>query len=214
MAARRSPFLKALAALRDALRECKAPAAVIGGVAIIARGVARHTADIDATVLAAAVENRRLLACFTGHGFVARIPKPLEFARENQILLLRHGPTGVDLDLSLAWLPFEADAIANAEPIDYAGVTLPCARAEDLLIYKLIAHRNRDLDDVERLLLLHRKAIDMARVRRVLGQLAEALEGPDRLQTLARLSAASLKGRSGSARADTSTGRSRGERSR
>jgi hypothetical protein len=209
MAARRSPFLKALAALHDALRECKAPAAVIGGVAIIARGVARHTADIDATVLAAAVENRGLLACFAGHGFVARIPKPLEFARANQIVLLRHRITGVDLDLSLAWLPFEAEAIANAEPIEYAGVTLPCARAEDLLIYKLIAHRNRDLDDAERLLLLHRKAIDMARVRRVLGQLAEALEGPDRLMTLAQLA-----GRTGSGGAGRDRARSRGGRSR
>ena len=186
MAANRSPFLRALRALRDAFRECKAPAAVIGGVAIIARGIARHTADIDATVLAS-VGNRQLLACFAAHGFVARIPKPLAFARQNQILLLRHRSTGVDLDLSLAWLPFEREAIAHAEPISYAGVTLPFARPEDLLIYKLIAHRNRDLDDAERLLLLHRKSIDLARVRLVLGQFAEALDGPDRLRTLATL---------------------------
>src|SRR5512138_642155 len=123
--ARRTPFLSALASLRDALRECSAPAAVIGGVAIIARGVARHTADIDATVSASALDLQGLLACFARNDFVPRIPAPLEFARANQILLLRHQPTGTDLDLSLAWLPFEEEAIANAERLDYAGVTLP-----------------------------------------------------------------------------------------
>jgi len=184
---RKSPLLKALAALRDAFRDCESPAAVIGGLAIIARGVARHTADIDATILAGSLDIRGLLAGFARHGFLARIPAPLEFARRNQILLLQHQATGVDLDLSLAWLPFEAEAIANAEIVDYAGVKLPFAQPEDLLIYKLIAHRSRDLDDAERLLLFHRGRIDLARVRRTLAMFAEALDGPDRLQTLATL---------------------------
>ncbi len=43
-------FLEALQALTDALGELPAPAMVIGGVAVIARGVPRSTVDIDATV--------------------------------------------------------------------------------------------------------------------------------------------------------------------
>jgi hypothetical protein len=127
---RRSPFLRALAALRDAFRDCKAPAAVIGGVAVIARGVARHTADIDATVWAPTLDLHRLAACFARRGFVARVPAALEFARVNQILVLRHRPTGTDLDLSLACLPFEREAISRAERLVYAGVKLPFARPE------------------------------------------------------------------------------------
>ena len=76
------------------------------------------------------------------------------FARERQILLLRHEPSGVDLDVSLAWLPFEVEAIRRSEPREFAGVTVPIPRADDLVIYKLVAGRPRDHEDVERLLLL------------------------------------------------------------
>ncbi len=151
---------------------------------MIARGVARYTADIDATVSGGASDLPALVKCFRGHGFVTRIAGALKFASEHQVLLLRHEDSRVDLDLSLAWLTFEEEAIAAAESVDYAGVNVRVVRAEDLIIYKLIAHRPRDLDDAERLLLLHRSRIDLGRVRDVLGMLAEALEGPDRLATL------------------------------
>ena len=57
------------------------------------------------------------------------------------------------------------------------------------MIYKLIANRPRDLPDVESLLLLHRERIDLSRVRRVLRQLAEHLDGKDRLAVLNELMA-------------------------
>ncbi|MCH8808020.1 MAG: hypothetical protein IH986_18290 [Planctomycetes bacterium] len=51
MTARGEPgFLEALQALTDALGELPAPAMVIGGVAVIARGIPCSTVDIDATV--------------------------------------------------------------------------------------------------------------------------------------------------------------------
>jgi len=82
---------------------------------------------------------------------------------------------------------FEEEAITKAERINYAGVKLPFARPEDLLIYKLIAHRRRDIDDAERLFVLHGDSIDLARVRAVLRAFSAALDGPDRLRTLSSL---------------------------
>ncbi len=177
-------FLSALRAVRAALEDVEAPSAFIGGVAVIARGVPRYTADIDATVLAANLDLDDLVRVLRLRRLHPRIERALEFARAHQVLLLRHGPTGVDLDLSLAWLDFEAEAIRRARPVDYAGVVINAAGAEDLIVYKIIAHRPQDLEDAERLLILHGSKVDVTRVRRILLGLAEALEGPDRVQTL------------------------------
>jgi hypothetical protein len=48
----RPGFLDAVRALGSALNETRLPWQVIGGVAVIARGVARFTADVDATLWA------------------------------------------------------------------------------------------------------------------------------------------------------------------
>lgn len=48
-------LLEALKAVVEALREIKAPGMVIGGIAVIARGVPRQTVDVDATLWGAEV---------------------------------------------------------------------------------------------------------------------------------------------------------------
>jgi hypothetical protein len=64
---------------------------------------------------------------------------------------------------------------------------LPFVQPEDLLIYKLVAARPRDLDDAERLLLLHGTTIDLARVTRLVDAFCEVLEDESRQQQLADL---------------------------
>ena len=153
--ARPPEFLDALRALCDGLRALNVPWMIIGGVAVIAHGVPRYTADVDATVTAPQEPLERIFDVFAHHRIVPRIAGAVAFARDRQVILLRHEPSGVDLDVSLAWLPFELDAIERSEVIDYAGVPIRVARPDDLVIYKLVAARPRDLDDAERLLLLH-----------------------------------------------------------
>lgn len=97
------------------------------------------------------------------------------------MLLLSHEPSGVPLDLILGWLPFERDAMSRATPIDLAGVTLPVATAEDLVVFKAVAWRDRDRGDIERLVVLHGGQIDFARVRATLARFYDALEEPERL---------------------------------
>ena len=93
----------------------------------------------------------------------------------------------MDLDVSLAWLPFELDAIGRSEVIDYAGVAIRVPRPDDLVIYKLVAARPRDLDDVERLLLLHGASLDLPRIVATVREFADVLEDPGRVDALERL---------------------------
>jgi Nucleotidyl transferase of unknown function (DUF2204) len=180
-------FADALRALTSSLEELGSPSAIIGGVAVIANGVPRSTVDIDATVSAQAVEPERLAAALARHDIVPRIDGAVEFARTRHVFLAEHRPSGVPVDVSLAWLPFEEEAIAAAEPRDFAGVRTRVARPEDLVIYKMVAARPRDLDDVEGLLLVHGRGMDLRRVRAVVADFAAALEDEERPAVLERL---------------------------
>jgi hypothetical protein len=157
---------------------------LIGGIAVIARGVPRLTRDVDATVAGGTLAPAELIDRLREHGVLPRIDDAAEFAAAHQVLLLRHEPSGVDVDLSIGWLPFELDALAAAEPLDVAGVRVAVARAEDLVIYKAVAFRPQDQQDIERLLVLHGHAIDLPRVRRVVAEFATALDEPGRRDAL------------------------------
>jgi hypothetical protein len=159
----------------------------LGGVAVSAHGVSRATVDIDATVLAAAIDPEKLVATSAMFGIVPRIDDVVAFAQRNQVLLLRHAPSSVPLDVSLAWLPFEEEAIHAGQQIDYAGVAIRVPRPEDLVIYKVVASRPRDIDDAEKLLLLHGRTVDVGRMRRIVSQFCDALEDRSRERTLADL---------------------------
>lgn len=159
---------------------------LIGGVAVVSRGVARLTDDVDATVVGAELDLEATVAAFSRHGITPRIDDAIAFARERQVLLLRHVPSDTPLDLSLAWLPFELEAIARAQRLDLGGVDAPVATVEDLLVYKAIAWRPRDRDDIERLVATGH-AIDLVRVQIVVEQLSDALEEPERAVEFAKL---------------------------
>lgn len=58
------------------------------------------------------------------------------------------------------------------------------ARPEDLVICKAVAWRDRDVSDIERLLVLHDDSIDLDRVRRVVAEFAEVLDDPERVARL------------------------------
>jgi hypothetical protein len=72
----------------------------------------------------------------------------------------------LEIDVSLAFLPFEHEAIAQAERMQVESTVLPVASVEDLLVYKAVASRERDQRDIRELLALYSGNIDLERVRR------------------------------------------------
>ena len=98
-----------------------------------------------------------------------------------------HQPSGTPVDVSLAWLPFEDEALAASTVCDYAGVHVRIPRPEDLLIYKVIASRPKDLQDAEGLLVLHGPTMDLGRVRRIVKQYADVLDDEERPRVLEQL---------------------------
>jgi hypothetical protein len=170
-----------LESLAAALAELDVPAMLIGGMAVIARGVPRTTLDVDATIRADSLDVDVALAVFRRNGLTPRIPDARQFAEQRQVLLLQHTASGTPLDVSLAWLPFEHEALSRATPVDFGGPTLAVATVEDLIVYKAVAWRERDRTDIERLLALHHHTVDLTRVRALVVEFSQLLEEPDRV---------------------------------
>jgi hypothetical protein len=138
---------------------------------------------VSTTVRGDAIEAGALLGHLRAQRIEPRIPDALRFAEENLVLLLRHQSSGVDLDLSFAWTSFEHEAIATASPVSYGSVVAPMATAQSLVVFKLIAGRPKDLEDVAALLTLHPE-LDRVGMRRQLSELAALAEAPELAQRL------------------------------
>jgi hypothetical protein len=193
---------KALAEIASALRAAGIPWMVIGGIAIIARGVRRMTTDIDVVVRGDETTPAGVIRMLAARRIVPRIADAEAFARERLVLLLRHQPTGVDLDLSFGWTTFEHEALEACSEATYGSVAAPMARAEDLVIFKAMAARPKDIEDAAALMLMH-KEIDIGRVRRHLAELAALADEPSLTSGLEAVIKLSAAGRSSTPRART-----------
>lgn len=151
---------------------------IIGGLAVALLGRPRVTRDIDALVLLAEDRWQGFMNSGVAFGFVARHSDALAFAREARVLLLSHQPTGIDLDIAFGCLPFEEEAVARAIVMEVAGVSVPLPTPEDLVIMKAVAHRDRDLLDIEGLLAAH-PGLDVRRVNRWVQAFADAFDMPE-----------------------------------
>jgi len=170
-----------IAALARALSDVGCPHMIVGGVAVIARGVPRLTRDVDAVVWADGLDLEFLIDTLRRHQIEGRVANPVQVATETQVVFLEHRPTKTPLEILLAWLPFELEAMNRAESLKLGSATAPVALAEDLVVYKAAAWHARDRDDVERLLVLHGDRMDLDRVRGLVAEFAEALEQPERV---------------------------------
>ncbi len=182
----------ALGDLSAALNATGAAWMIIGGIAVIARGVRRFTGDIDAAIRGDEIEIPGLISALAKHRIVPRIAGAERFARESMVLLLRHELSGVDFDVSFAWTSFEHEAIAAATLTAFGAVQAPMARPEDLIVFKAIAGRGRDMDDVTALLTLYPK-VDIVRIRARVQELSALADAPSMPAGLETAIAASKK---------------------
>lgn len=178
-----------LSALGDLVRWLDAantPSMVIGGVAASVLGQPRLTQDVDALAILPEDRWASTLDTASRFGIVPRIENPLDFARRSRVLLMKHVASGIDIDVTFGGLAFEQAAVENSEQHEIGGVSVRLPRVEDLLIMKAIAHRPKDLQDIEGLLKAHPEA-DVTRVRQWVREFATATGMGDMLEDLDKL---------------------------
>jgi hypothetical protein len=179
--AKKAKLVLPVAPLPDLMRWWRTervPGLVIGGLAVALLGRPRVTRDVDGMVLLAEERWPAFLDAGRSFGFVPRRPDTLAFAHEARVLLLRHKPSTINADVALGSLPFEEEAVRRATTVRVAGVNVSLPTPEDLVIMKAVAHRERDLLDIEGLLVNH-PDLDRQRVRHWVRAFADALETPE-----------------------------------
>lgn len=110
-----------------------------------------------------------------------------EFALTRRVLLLS-ASNGVGLDLALGITSFEATTIERSSLHEFGpGFVFPTCSAEDLLVHKCFAGRDRDLADAEQVVVRNRKTLDLNYIRYWLKKLGLAIEDseiPNRFERL------------------------------
>jgi Nucleotidyltransferase of unknown function (DUF6036) len=158
----------------------------IGGLAVQRWGEPRLTLDVDCTLLTGFGQEARyvdeLLAAFPG-----RVDDSRGFALSNRVLLL-HGRSRIPLDVALGAMPFEERCVERASPFDIGqGHALLTCSAEDLIVFKAFAGRDRDWLDIETIILRQRGTLDLEIVWKELTPLLELTEDREARPRLERL---------------------------
>ena len=172
------PLLPPLAAVQALLDHFGRRGLVIGGVAVSVLGAPRLTADVDVVLLLPLNRLPELLGQARELGLLPRIADAEHFARRNRVLLLRHEATGVAVDISLGMLPFEEEAVDRGVVQTVGALQLRLPTPEDLIVLKAVAHRPKDLLDIQAVVKSHPQ-LDRARIELWVRQFAEALEMPE-----------------------------------
>jgi predicted nucleotidyltransferase len=159
-------------ALREAIAFLEShayPYAIIGGIALAQWGLPRLTQDVDIKVLVHNMEyslaREEIRAAFP------------ESARPIiNSLIVAVNIEGVTVDFLLALPGYEESMINRSVKIEFDGSPVCVCTAEDLIIQKVVANREKDWLDVESVLIEQWGKLDQAYIQEWLAQFAEALE--------------------------------------
>ena len=172
------PLRAPIGAVQRVIEQVGNRGVVIGGVAVALLGRPRMTADADAMLLLSIEEVPLLLALAQDEGMLPRIENPVEFASRSRVVLLRHVESGVNVDISLGLLPFEVETVERSQEYQAGSLHVRLPTPEDLIILKAVAHRPKDMLDIETVIAVQDN-LDTTRIAFWVQQFADLSETPE-----------------------------------
>ncbi len=170
-------FQELLERIALGLDKGRIPYMIIGGQALLVHGEPRLTRGIDIT-LGVDVDRFGDVQSVSRQLALEALPeRPEEFARETKVLPCLDRASGIRVEFIFSFSPYESQAIQRAQPVAMGRAQVRFATPEDLVIHKIVAGRPRDLEDV-RSVLLKNSQMDVAYVRKWLGEFEKALPQP------------------------------------
>lgn len=158
----------------DLLREADVQYLVVGGLAVGAIGEPRTTGDVDVIAFVSEADAKLLVDRAVADGFQADPKREAERLAATGTLRFRHGV--FQLDVITASLPFEQSAYRRAVRRKMFGRIVSLPTPEDLLLFKILAGRDKDLVDAVGIIRRHRDGLDWPYVERVLRELCDLAE--------------------------------------
>jgi len=170
----------------DFLTGASTPYLIIGGLAVAVIGEPRMTGDVDVIGYLSVEQATALIDAAVAAGFEVA---PDERERLHATGTLRFSKGRFQLDIILASLPFEDDARARARKRRLFGRLVPLPTPEDLILFKVLAGRDKDLVDAVGVARRHLSALDRRYLDATLDavcELAEDLAPRSRLDEVLR----------------------------
>lgn len=136
---------------------------LMGGIAVSTWGNPRATYDIDVVVQIKSEDIRDMLNAFYKKKFKYDKRKPVRSIQNLQFITFTYSlkKTKIFIDLFLAKGRYFQEALKRKKTIKILNLKIPVIAPEDLILYKLIARRERDMEDVRDILILQGSKIDI-----------------------------------------------------
>jgi hypothetical protein len=161
----------------DLLAAARVRYLVIGGLAVVAVGEPRLTGDVDVVAFPSAGGLDRLLGRARAAGFEFDEGTERERLEATGTLRFRRSP--FQLDVIRASLPFEDTALARSFRKRLFGRLVRLPTPEDLLLFKVLAGRDKDLLDAVGIVRRHGERLDLDYVRATLRPICDLAESMD-----------------------------------
>ena len=181
-----NPLFQAALELQNTFEELNWQFCFIGGLAVIRWGEARMTQDIDLCLLCGFGNEDHFITTIITK-FRSRIKDAHQFALKNRVLLI-YASNNVSVDISLSGLPYEDEMIKQATHFSFcSNHSLITCSAEDLIVLKAFADRNKDWMDIESICLRHGGNLNSNYMIEKLSPLCELKESPEIIDKLKKL---------------------------
>ena len=169
-------FENALSDLSNVLKHQKVPYMIIGGLANAIWGHPRATLDIDVTIWVLDDQIQKLLSILE-EKYVFMVEEPIEFISKTRVLPIKNNEN-LRIDIIFGALPFEKDALDRAVEVKIGNSFIKFCTAEDLILFKIISERSKDLEDVRNLLRYQRDNLDYSYLEPRIKELSDLLDRP------------------------------------
>jgi len=151
---------------------------LIGGLVLQRWGEPRLTKDVDMTVLTGFGGEEQVVDLLLGR-YAGRRSDVREFALQNRVVLIQ-STDGIGMDVALGALPFEERVMQRSNDFDFLpDCRLRTCSADDFVVMKAFASRERDWLDVETVLIRQGDRLNWKQIMAELKPLSELKDSPD-----------------------------------
>lgn len=144
--------------------------ALIGAVALAARGASRSTVDLDLLTVESRVLSDDFWRTATEEGLAVEVRKgDVDDPLRGVVRIKGAEP----VDVVVAKYRWQSDVVDRAEPVQVRGVTIRIPTTTDLVLLKLFAGGSRDLGDIRNVFALGDRQQLLSRVDAVIESLPD-----------------------------------------
>ncbi len=155
------------------LNEEKISYMIIGGQAVLLYGEPRFTRDIDITVSLSPQEWKKVLRVAEKCRLRPLVENPEDFVKKTMVLPCLDEETSFRVDFIFSTSPYEKEAMKRRRKIEMDEIPVYFISPEDLVVFKLVAGRPRDIEDVEGI--LAKTEVDESYIKKKLRMFDKAL---------------------------------------